>query len=171
MCASADIECHVEGQLRLRGVTVSSMSFSTRVGRVEVCYDNRWGIVCANHWSRTEAEVVCRQLGFSKSKAIQPATLNSWSNYTQPDRNTPRWLDNLLCRGSEPELQKCRGVHYGRTSCTQGQSWNAGGVWCSGRVYMDTTKRKQKRQASTNSSHFENVQYQWRIQDLSHRGA
>ena len=34
-------------------------------GRVEVCYANQWGSVCDNGWSNIDAQVVCRQLGFS----------------------------------------------------------------------------------------------------------
>ena len=34
-------------------------------GRVVVCDDGRWKKVCNLRWDRAEAEVACRQLGFS----------------------------------------------------------------------------------------------------------
>ena len=34
-------------------------------GRVEICSNHRWGTVCDNGWDENEAEVVCKQLGFS----------------------------------------------------------------------------------------------------------
>ena len=34
-------------------------------GAVEICFNGVWGAVCDNNWGRHEAEVTCRQLGFS----------------------------------------------------------------------------------------------------------
>lgn len=33
-------------------------------GRLEVCFNQRWGTVGGEAWDATETEVVCRQLGY-----------------------------------------------------------------------------------------------------------
>ena len=37
-----------------------------QAGRVEVCVNGVWGSVCSEGWDRTDALVVCIQMGFPK---------------------------------------------------------------------------------------------------------
>ena len=50
----------VENSVRLYG------GMAPHEGRVEVCFSDRWGMVCDNGWSISDARVVCRELGFSQ---------------------------------------------------------------------------------------------------------
>ena len=46
------------GDIRLVGGTTAYE------GRVEICWNRIWGTVCDDFWSRFDAIVACRQLGF-----------------------------------------------------------------------------------------------------------
>ena len=37
------------------------------VGRVEICFQQSWRSLCSHDWSRQDASVICKQLGFASA--------------------------------------------------------------------------------------------------------
>ncbi|XP_028911488.1 CD5 antigen-like [Ornithorhynchus anatinus] len=97
--------------LGLTGTTPSPASPRTRLvngphrcaGRVEVLRDGRWGTVCDDGWDAADVAVLCRELGCGPARETPVAAL-----YPPPaPAGSPVWLQNVQCRGSEPELALC----------------------------------------------------------------
>lgn len=59
-CTIADCS---DGNVRLTNNSIPSTDIGE--GRVEICHDNVYGVVCANRWDSIDAGVVCRQLGYN----------------------------------------------------------------------------------------------------------
>uniref|UniRef100_A0A8C5QYB9 Neurotrypsin n=1 Tax=Leptobrachium leishanense TaxID=445787 RepID=A0A8C5QYB9_9ANUR len=79
-------------------------------GRVEVFYKGIWGTVCDDHWDAKDAEVVCRQLGFTgKPKALV------WAHYGQGSGSI--LLDEVACLGNESSLDMCPKNEWGHHNC------------------------------------------------------
>ncbi|NXL39609.1 CD5L protein, partial [Glaucidium brasilianum] len=84
-------------------------------GRLEVNRAGQWGTVCDDGWSRTNAAVVCRELGCGAAGKVSDLP-----------RGRPRfgpgagriWLDDVHCRGQERTLQDCAHRTWGHHDCT-----------------------------------------------------
>ncbi|XP_077357962.1 neurotrypsin isoform X2 [Festucalex cinctus] len=90
-------------------------------GRVEVFHGGRWGSVCDDQWDDRDAEVVCRQLGFSGV-----AKAWSWAHFGQG--SGPILLDAVKCTGNELFLDQCPHGHWEQHNCDHMED---AGVSCS----------------------------------------
>lgn len=69
-------------------------------GRVEVFKLGVWGTVCDDSWDITDANVVCRQLGFREaSAALDGAAFGLGSG--------PTHYDDVACLGHETAISEC----------------------------------------------------------------
>ena len=59
-CFSFSVVVCYNGQLRLVGGTLANE------GRLEVCLNETWGTVCDDFFTNVDANVACRQLGYSR---------------------------------------------------------------------------------------------------------
>lgn len=69
-------------------------------GAIEVYYGGVWGSVCSDNWDETEANVICRQLGYGPALNTD-ATIQS---YTQPILT---WFKDVNCHGNESSIDQC----------------------------------------------------------------
>ncbi|CAH1247198.1 DMBT1 [Branchiostoma lanceolatum] len=82
----------------------------SREGRVEVYQDGEWGTICDDAFGQEDADVVCRQLGFTGAeRATTQASFGPGTGRI--------WLDEVGCSGSETRLQNCSHGGWGSHDC------------------------------------------------------
>ncbi|XP_019848942.1 PREDICTED: deleted in malignant brain tumors 1 protein-like [Amphimedon queenslandica] len=81
-------------------------------GRLEVCVGGVWGSVCDDGWDKTDAHVVCQQLGFSE---LEP---EAYYGSTFGVSTGPIVYSNVKCGGWETSLNECAKTNYINFTCT-----------------------------------------------------
>ena len=93
-------------------------------GRVEVNYNGTWGTVCDDSWSIQDANVVCKQLGYSRATA-------AYSNAYFGTGSGLIYLDDVTCFGMESRLDQCLASQWGQHNC---RHYEDAGVSCYGEL-------------------------------------
>ncbi|XP_072021373.1 scavenger receptor cysteine-rich domain-containing protein DMBT1-like [Amphiura filiformis] len=93
------------GDLRLAKGTAKN------VGRLEVFYDGQWGQVCDDGFTLREANVACRQLGFTAAEGYAS------DNFYGSEGLTDIFLDNVVCTGEETKLADCANLGWRQHNC------------------------------------------------------
>ncbi|XP_075905673.1 lysyl oxidase homolog 3B isoform X1 [Nelusetta ayraudi] len=89
-------------------------------GRVELFHRGEWGTICDDDFSISNANVLCRQLGF--------VSATGWTHSAKYGKGQGKiWLDNVMCSGSEKSIEHCKSRGWGNSDCTHDED---AGVVC-----------------------------------------
>lgn len=83
-------------RLRLQGGRYPSQ------GRVEVYCIEEWGTVCNQDIQKEEANIICRQLGYTEASSYESTNETLQSEATQPI-----WFNSLDCKTEEESFEDC----------------------------------------------------------------
>ncbi|XP_022097172.1 neurotrypsin-like isoform X2 [Acanthaster planci] len=100
-------------------------------GRVEIYQAYKWGTLCDTDWDVTDANVVCRQLGFSGAEEAK-----SGAHFGQGEG--PVFMNGLACDGSESKITDCPSFCWEDIRCNH--THDAGVVCRQGDVEYDSRR-------------------------------
>ncbi|PVD37785.1 hypothetical protein C0Q70_00386 [Pomacea canaliculata] len=99
---------HLATSLTSAGYTVQIDTVSRgSYGRVKVQHMGYWGFVCPSGFDHNDANVICREVGYTGGWAVVDKSYDS---------SSLRWLSNIDCDGSESHLSLCRNLVFGNVS-------------------------------------------------------
>ena len=102
-----------------------------REGSLYICRNNQWGNVCDDLWGKVDANVACKQLGYTRG--AQKETIHSeFVSLIEVDF----WLDEVACTGSETTLAECPHAGWGVHNCRFSER---AGVVCKANLNVDAT--------------------------------
>jgi deleted-in-malignant-brain-tumors protein 1 len=90
-------------------------------GRVEVCVDGVWSGICDDGWDKTNAYIVCQQLGFASTDST------AFPDSVFGNGDGPLIYSNVACVGHESTITDCSKSMFPDFTCTKG---NSAGVMC-----------------------------------------
>ena len=146
MGISADLDqCSTTGDIRLVG------GENATEGRVEVCYDSLYRVVCDDFWDKLDAMVVCRQLGYRHDGknhwlarpayifcctkfmiSLLPTVAGAVSRSHFGSSGRPFFFDNTYCTGNESNLLDCPALNSSANGSIQCDHSEEAGVICGG---------------------------------------
>lgn len=104
---------HIGYEIRL-----SNDNGTKHMGRVEIKVFGTWGYVCDDKFGMTDADVVCRELGFHHgAEEVLGNSVYMPNEHVQTRNKTIFVMDGVECKGNETSLKDCDFNGWGIHDC------------------------------------------------------
>ena len=90
------------GALRLVDGNLTDENGRLCEGRLEIFYNGAWGTICDDYWTKDDADVACRALGFVAS--VEDFNRYRTAYFAPGTEEQEIVLDDLNCNGDESGL-------------------------------------------------------------------